>query len=142
VDEIFKLFGYAALCVSPVSLVYAIVAVVRTRSFLFHSFEANGEVIRLERSTDRDRYGYTYAPVFTFTALDGKGYTVTSEVGSSPPSFTEGDTVRVRYEPENPEGARIHTVFQTWGTAILSGFAAVFCLFWGCTVLGLIHFGK
>ena len=141
-DQIFKALGFAALCAGPCLIVYFLISVVRTRSFILRSVEVNGEVTRLERSKTRDQYGYTYAPVFTFTAVDGRSYTVTSDVSSSPAGFIEGERVTVRYEPEDPEKARIHTVFQTWGAAIISGGAGVFCLFWGCDVLGFIHLAK
>jgi Protein of unknown function (DUF3592) len=141
-DQIFRALGFVALCAGPCLIVYCLISMVRTRSFLLRSVEVKGEVIRLERSKTRDEYGYTYAPVFSFTVADGRSYTVTSDVSSNPAGFIEGESVAVRYQPEDPEKARIHTLFQTWGTAILSGFAAVFCLFWGCDVLSLIHFGK
>jgi hypothetical protein len=111
-DQIFKILGVVALCASPCSIAYSIFSIFKTRSFLLHSVEVDGEVVRLERSKTRDQYGYTYAPVFTFTSADGKGYTVTSDAGSSPPGFTEGQSVRVRYESESPENARIHTLFR------------------------------
>jgi Protein of unknown function (DUF3592) len=141
-DQIFRALGFAALCASPCLMVYFLISIVRTRTFILRSVEVNGEVIRLERSKTRDRYGYSYAPVFSFTVTDGRSFTVTSDVSSSPPGFFEGEPVTVRYSPDDPEKARIHTVFQTWGSAIISGFAGVFCLFWGCVVLGLFHFGK
>jgi len=125
-DQIFRALGFAALCASPCLMVYFLISIVRTRTFILRSVEVNGEVIRLERSKTRDRYGYSYAPVFSFTVADGRSFTVTSDVSSSPPGFFEGEPVTVRYEPD----------------AIISGFAGVFCLFWGCVVLGLFHFGK
>ena len=138
-DEMWRILGYVALCASPCSIIYCIFSIFRTRSFLLHSVEVEGQVVRLERSKYRDNYGYTYAPVFTFTGVDGKCHTVTSEAGSSPPGFTEGESVRVRYEPESPENARIHTVFQTWGGALMGAFGGVFCLIWGCSALGLFR---
>jgi hypothetical protein len=135
VDEFWRILGYMALCASPCSIAYSIFSIFKTRSFLLHSVEVDGEVVRLERSKTRDRYGYTYAPVFTFTAAGGKSYTVTSDAGSSPPGFTEGESVRVRFDPENPENARIHTLFQTWGATLMGAFGGVFFLIWGCFVL-------
>jgi hypothetical protein len=135
VDQIWRILGFVALCASPCSIIYSVISFFRTRSFLLRSVEVDGEVVRLERSKDRDRYGYTYAPVFAFTAADGKSYTVTSDAGSSPPGFAEGESVKVRYEPENPENARIHTLFQTWGAALMGAFGGVFCLIWGWLVL-------
>jgi hypothetical protein len=130
-----QLFFFGGPCLIFSSLVSA----VRTKKFLDSSFEVNGEVIRLERSATRDRYGYTYAPVFSFTAANGMTYTVTSDISSSPPSFTAGDFVRVRYDPTNPGNARIHSFFQTWGTAAVLGGAGAIFLAVGCNALGFLH---
>jgi hypothetical protein len=124
-----------ALCASPCSIAYSIFSIFKTRSFLLHSVEVDGQVVRLERSKTRDEYGYSYAPVFAFTAADGKSYTVTSDLSSSPPGFSEGEPVKVRYDPKTPENARIHTLFQTWGAAIMGAFGGVFLLIWGWFVL-------
>ena len=115
------------LVVGPCAAVYSVVSFVQTRRFILRSVEVDGEVVRLERSKDRGRYGYTYAPVFSFTAADGGSYTVTSDVGSSPAGFDVSDRVRVRYDPSNPNSARIHTFFQTWaGSAISAGVGVLF----------------
>jgi hypothetical protein len=127
------------LVVGPCAAVWSVVSFVRTRNFIFRSVEVDGEVIRLERSKDRGQYGYTYAPVFSFTAEDGGSYTVTSDVGSSPAGFDVGDRVRVRYDPACPSSARIDTFFQTWGgPAIYAGIGVLFtCL--ACKALVLPH---
>ena len=85
-------FSYLFLMAGPCALVYSIFSIVQTRGFIRRSAEVTGEVVRLERSTDRGRYGYTYAPVFTFMTLEGMEYTVTSDVGSSPAGFNVGDS--------------------------------------------------
>lgn len=58
------LLDYVFLVVGLCAVVYSIVSMVQTGAFIRRSIEVNGEVIRLERSKDRGRYGYTYAPVF------------------------------------------------------------------------------
>jgi hypothetical protein len=128
-DQIGTIIDLLLLIVGPVAFIFAMVSYVRTVRFLRWSTEVAGEVVRLERSKDRDRYGYSYAPVFSFHAADGNEYTVTSNVGSSPPGFSVGESVRVRYDPANPEDARIHTFFQIWGVAIV--FAAAGIMFFG-----------
>ena len=138
-DEILE---FAFLAIGPCAIVYSFVSFFRNQTFLRTSVEVTGEVIRLERSTDRDRYGYTYAPVFTITANDGTQHTVTSDVGSNPAGFSGGDSVRVRYEPANPQDARIHTFFQTWGAVVLSGAIGVGFVAFGCDKLGLLHLAK
>jgi hypothetical protein len=137
-----QIIDFVLLAIGPCAIVYSFVAFFRTRVFLRTSIEVAGEVIRLERSKDCDQYGYTYAPVFTFTAKDGTEHTVTSDVGSSPAGFSEGDSVRVRYEPGNPQDARIHSFFQTWGIVVISGTVGVGFVAFGCNQLGLVRLMK
>lgn len=89
----------------------------RIKKFIQRSIETSGEVIRLERS--RGNRGYDYAPVFCFQTASGETITVTSDVASSPPGFTEGESVRVRYDPINPSDAKIHSFLQTWGDCVI-----------------------
>ncbi len=141
-DQVSEILDLVLLFAGPCLLVFSVVSVIRTRGFLLRSVEVNGEVVRLERSKDRDRYGYTYAPVFSFTAADGETHTVTSDVSSSPPGFSEGEPVRVRYDPANPEDARIHSFFQTWGTSVIFGAVGVGFVGFACKALGLLHLAK
>jgi hypothetical protein len=104
------------------------------------SVEVTGEVVRLDRSEgDRQFASYVYAPVFSFTAADGKAHTVVSDISSSPPDFSVGESVRVRYDPANPEKARIHSFFQIWGTTVISGAMGVGFAGVGCVLLGFFR---
>lgn len=51
---------------------------------------------------DEHDASYGYAPVFTFTAEDGKEYTVRSKTYTDPPAFEKGDKVRLHYDPDDP----------------------------------------
>jgi Protein of unknown function (DUF3592) len=139
-DDIDKILGFVLLVAGPCILIYSVVSFVRTRSFLRCCVEVDGEVKRLERSKSSGKYGYTYAPVFSFTVADGQTYTVTSEVSTSPPGFDVGESVRVRYDPSNPEDARIHTFFQTWGGAVMWGIVGAAFIAFGFYWLGLLEF--
>jgi Protein of unknown function (DUF3592) len=138
-DQLTKILEWVCLFVGPCLLVYSLISVVRTRDFIRRSTEVAGEVIRLERSAGDGRFAsYVYAPVFSFTSADGKTYTVTSDVSSSPPDFTIGESVRVRYDPANPEKARIHSFFQTWGVAFIAGACALIFIIVSCKLLGFL----
>jgi hypothetical protein len=138
-EQLYTLLNYAFLVVGPCAVVYSVVSIVQTGAFIRRSSEVDGEVIRLEQSKSRDRYGYTYAPVFSFTSIDGLTHTVTSDVGSSPAGFDVGDSVRVRYDPANPQTARIHSFFQTWGGPVLSGLVGLSFILYACKALGFLH---
>jgi hypothetical protein len=44
----------------------------------------------------------------------------------------------VRYDPANPQNARIHSFFQTWGAAIISGAVGAVFVGVGCKMLGFL----
>lgn len=133
--QIWELIYLVFAVAGPVLIVYAVFAYIRTRYFVRHCAETTGEVIRLERSKYPDEFGYSYAPVFSFTAANGQSYTVTSDVSSSPANFTEDEQVRVRYDPFNPSDARIDSFFQTWGGAVISCAVGL-----GFSSFGFYHF--
>src|SRR5690242_5636521 len=65
--------------------------------WLSRSFSAIGTIDSVSEVVDQQNSGIDYAPKFTFSATDGKVYTVTSGVASNPPDFEVGEHVRVRY---------------------------------------------
>jgi hypothetical protein len=126
---------YAALAVAGVAcLVWSVVSYSRVTKFIQRCTETSGEVIRLEQSTGtRGSSRYVYAPVFRFQSASGETITVTSDLASSPPGFTEGQSVRVRYDPANPSDAKIHSFLQTWGDFVIPVAIGVFFL--GCVAV-------
>jgi hypothetical protein len=140
-DQTSRILGIVFGCIGPCLLAFSVVSFFRTRNFLFHSAEVNGKVTRLEPSKNADRVAsYDYAPVFSFTAANGKQYTVISNIASNPPDFSVGESVRVRYDPANPQTARIHTFLQTWGSVVISGTVGAGFVAFGCWRLGLLQF--
>jgi hypothetical protein len=93
---------------SPI-LIFALVALIRTEVFLHRSVSAEGIVIRLV--ADRDETVH-YAPVFTFTAQNGRATTIQSLNYSAPAEFSVGQKVAILYEKDHPERARIATHWQ------------------------------
>ena len=108
---------HAAVAVTGVGcLIWSVIAYFRISAFVRRSIAARGEVIALERTAGSGRWAtYDYAPVFRFETANGESVTVTSDISSSPPSFTEGEAVSVLYDPSKPSDAKIHTFLQTWG---------------------------
>jgi hypothetical protein len=138
--QIGKLIDFSLLILGPVLLVYAVISYFRTKRFVSNSVEVEGVVVRMERTYSGSRFAtYDYAPVFSFTAGDGREYTLTSDIASSPPGFFVGEHIRVRYDPANPDKARIHTFFQTWGQTAISGLVGLGFLGVGLYQLGFLR---
>jgi hypothetical protein len=116
----------AVAAVGVACLVWSVISYFRIAKFLQRCTETRGEVIRLERT--QGTRGYDYAPVFSFQTASGESITVTSDISSSPADFTEGDSVRVQYDPANPSDAKIHSFLQTWGDCVIPAAVGVILL--------------
>ena len=123
----YVLLGAAAVGIG--CLTWSVISLFRIRNFLRRCTETRGEVVRLERSSGGGRFAdYDYAPVFCFQTATGESVTVTSDIASSPPGFTEGQPVRVLYDPANPSEAKIHSFFQTWGDFLIPAWVGIIFL--------------
>jgi uncharacterized protein DUF3592 len=85
---------------------------------------AQGLVTGLEEGSGGEG-GTVYRPIVQFTTAEGQVATFTESVGSSPPRYSVGQTVRVVYPPGNPSGARIPSWFGLW---FIPAFAALFAV--------------
>jgi len=81
-----------------------------TEIFLHRALRATGEILRLDEPYSRQEY----APVFRFTAVDGKTYTITSSIATKPSEFAVRDGVQVLYWSGHPMSARICSSGQLW----------------------------
>jgi hypothetical protein len=107
----------------------AVVSAIQTEVFLGKSVSVAGKVVSLRSKVDYDG-STTYAPVFSFTAGDGRSYTVSSNAFANPADFSPGQSVTVLYVKDLPAEVRIDTFYQVWGMAevlaiIAAGFIAM-----------------
>src|SRR5690242_14541724 len=88
----------------------ALVSLLIGWQFVRSAARANGRVIQIvERPGE---HGKLYAPVFVFRDVNGVEHIVHSDTASDPPEHQVGDTVRILYSPQNPQGARTDTFFE------------------------------
>lgn len=112
-----------------VGLVFAGAAgklVIDARAFEHRATPASGTVVELVAGSG----GGSYAPVVEFAVGDGSRHRVTGTVFSSPPSFEEGERVRVLFTDANPDAGVIDTLGQRFFLPVFFGafgvlFAAV-----------------
>jgi len=102
----------------PIFLGFSLWSWIHTERFLHHAYRVTGQIVRLNQD-DNDGHRL-YAPVFRFTAEDGRMYTVESNNYSSPPEFVAGQTVPILYIPSEPASARIETSWQLRGMETVS----------------------
>jgi Protein of unknown function (DUF3592) len=103
--------GCIAALVGIIALAIGFFLLLDTLRFLPGTVSANGTIVSCKMV--RDSSGSTSCePTVSFATQAGQPLTFSSSFGSS--SYSEGETVTVRYHPTNPQDARI----DSWVTRI------------------------
>ena len=98
-----------------------------TENFLSTAIATDGVVVELVRSRSSD--STIYRPVVEFQTPNGELVEFTSSSGSNPPSYSQGEAVKVLYQEGSPEQAKINGFFDLWGVPIIiGGIGSVFFL--------------
>lgn len=105
----------------------------RRRAFVRHSAIASGTIVALTENRERDEI--SYFPKVKFQTPSGREVTFQSEMGSSSEAGRIGDTVAVRYRPDQPHVAEIDSFMSLWGLTLLFGVLGVVFLFVGLGIL-------
>ena len=105
----------------------------RRRAFVRHSAVASGTIVGL--TENREREEISYFPKVRFQTASGREVTFESEMASGSVAGRIGDTVAVRYRPDQPEAAEIDSFMSLWGVALLSGGLGLVFLFAGLGIL-------
>jgi len=90
------------------------------RSFAAAGERAPGTVIEMIGSRDSDG-GHTYKPVVEFRDAAGRRHVFTSNVSSSPPQHSVGESVEVIYAPDSPDEAVIDSFVDRFLLPLILG---------------------
>ncbi len=119
-------WGRFLLAVGLLGLLLSVAIAGRQLALLAVAQSAPGTVIEMVRmASGRLSAADAYAPRVRFV-LDAVEHEFVSPVGSYPPAFQIGDTVRVLYDPANPRRAMVDSSGQLWAPVAV------------CAVLGLL----
>jgi len=66
-----------------------------------------GTVVELSHEKIAPGNPGAYDPIITFTLSSGEAITFTSDVGKQPSNFKVGQKVTVRYDPDDPQKAKV-----------------------------------
>ena len=124
------------MTIGIISLVACLYFFISTIHFMMQANPTTGKVIELDDQTASsfklDRYkspGNIYAPVVLFKTERQERVAFTTQIRTDPPMYKPGDVVDVLYLPDNPQVAKINTLFYLWSPALFSGvFAAIFII--------------
>jgi hypothetical protein len=133
------LVGIIFLAVGLVQLGLGIFFFLRTRRFLRTAVTTTGTIVDLIESSGSEG-GTVYQAVVEFQTADGRTVRWQESMASNPAAGQPGDRVPMKYDPSDPDKARIAKTFRLW---FLSGlFVLLGLLFLGIgvvlTVAGLI----
>lgn len=135
VGAIFAVVGGALL------LVYVVGAAGNQR-FLRTAVDAEGVVVdnRAYFTNTESAGHHRYQPVVAFRAADGATHQFEDAVGTNTPPYPVGTALAVKYDPANPDDARIATSFRlTGGNTVFGLFGGVFFALGAvCLLIGLL----
>ena len=125
-------------CLLAVFMIYyGVSQIVKAASFKAKANVATGEVVRNEERRLRGAR-YIYHPVVKFTPEGGTEIEFKGHTGSNPPEHKPGDSVRVIYNPANPQEAMIDSFLDLYRTPLIPAGLGVFllALFAGLPLMG------
>jgi hypothetical protein len=107
------LVGLIFLGVGAIQLGLGIFFFVRTRRFLRTAVEATGTIVELLESSGSEG-GTVYQAVVEFQTADGRSIRWQEAMASNPPAGQQGDQLLMKYDPVNPQRARIARATRLW----------------------------
>lgn len=122
------LVGVIFLAIGAVFIGLSAFFVARIRRFLRTAVSTEGVILELIESSGSEG-GTVYQAVVEFETADGRTIRWQESMASNPPPGQAGDRVPMKYDPANPQEARIAKTFRLW---FLPGlFACLGLLFFG-----------
>ena len=114
-----------------VFLIIGAATYLHTRRFLDTAVAAEGVVLenlgRMDNSSNNYGSSRYYYPRIRFRTADGQDISFVSSSGSNPPSYSINETVKILYDPGQPDRAMVHSFVGLWLLpTIFGGIGAVF----------------
>jgi hypothetical protein len=106
---------------SLVLLAIAVASTVQRVTLIFSGSRAEGTVIAKKQVGHLKGGAAAYAPMLQFTASDGRTYVVTSDLSGPESAYRFGQHLRVLYQPDHPDGARIDAFAPLWTLPLVTG---------------------
>lgn len=127
------------LAVGAVQLGLGVFFFVRTRRFLRRAVETTGTIVDLIESSGSEG-GTVYQAVVEFQTADGRAIRWQESMASNPPAGQPGEQIPIKYDPANPNKARIAKTFRLWFLSGLLGLLGLLFLGLGVvlTVAGVL----
>jgi Protein of unknown function (DUF3592) len=114
------LVGVIFVAIGAVFIGLGIFFFIRTRRFLRTAAEATGTIVELRESSGSEG-GTVYSAVVEFQTADGRSIRWEESMASNPPAGQPGEQLVMKYDPANPNTARIAKATRMWFMPVLFG---------------------
>jgi hypothetical protein len=111
----------------------AIRHLLQRRVFLRNADVTTGVIVALGERRDEDET--SYFPKVRFRTAAGREVTFESGAGSGQESWRIGNSIKVRYQRDQPENAEVGSFAALWGLPLLFAVLGIAFLFVGIAVL-------
>jgi Protein of unknown function (DUF3592) len=108
------LIGLLFLMIGLAVLIYGAVSAVKQSRELARQVGATGTVVDLVKRVFNPGSSGVYCPVVEFTTAAGHPVRFESQFGTMPATHQVGQTVKVRYEPSDPQKAEVDSATSRW----------------------------
>jgi hypothetical protein len=115
----------------------ALYLIATKRTFLFRAIRTDALVVDVltSQSTSADAmYATTLHPVVECTDDTGHSQRAEISLGMSNPSWSQGDTISIRYAPNDPKNARLDTFIGLWFPCLACIFISVWSFVGGLVI--------
>jgi hypothetical protein len=133
------LIGVIFLAVGAIQLGLGVFFLVRTRRFLRTAVDTTGTIVDLVESSGSEG-GTAYSAVVEFGAADGRTIRWKESMSSNPSVGRKGDQLPMKYDPADPNNARVAKATRMWFMPGLFGGLGLLFLGLGValTIAGLV----
>ena len=114
------LVGVIFIAIGAVFIGLGIFFFIRTRRFLRTAVETAGTIVELRESSGSEG-GTVYSAVVEFQTADGRSIRWEESMASNPPAGQPGEQLVMKYDPANPNKARIAKATRMWFMPMLFG---------------------
>jgi len=114
------LVGVIFIAIGAIFIGLGIFFFIRTRRFLRTAVEVTGTIVELRESSGSEG-GTVYSAVVEFQTADARSIRWEESMASNPPAGQPGEQLVMKYDPANPNKARIAKATRMWFTPMLFG---------------------
>ncbi|HMG26258.1 MAG TPA: DUF3592 domain-containing protein [Acidimicrobiia bacterium] len=114
------LVGVIFIAIGAIFIGLGIFFFIRTRRFLRTAVEVNGTIVELRESSGSEG-GTVYSAVVEFQTADARSIRWEESMASNPPAGQPGERLVMKYDPANPNKARIAKATRMWFMPMLFG---------------------